>query len=254
MQFSKMHALGNDYIVMETENFDLSKIPWICDRRRGIGADGVLLVESSEICDFRMKIYNADGSRAQMCGNGIRCFAKYVYDKGLTSKTNLTIETDTGIRSVQLFIENEKKSSARVYMGRPTLYKEEGKYTTQTISLGNEHLVFYAKNLDLFPLEKIGPYFSKYPRFRDGVNVEVVKIIDEDSMEMRVWERGVGETLSCGTGACAAVVAACKEGLVKSKVIVKMKNGSLDVEWDLEENQVYLTGEAVHVFDGVIDV
>ena len=150
MQFSKMHALGNDYIVMEADKFDLSKIPRLCDRHRGIGADGILLVEASESCDFRMKIYNADGSRAQMCGNGIRCFAKYVYDKGLTSKTNLTIETDTGIRSVQLFIENEKKSSARVYMGRPTLYKEEGKYTTQTISLGNEHLVFYAKNLTYF--------------------------------------------------------------------------------------------------------
>ncbi len=244
MRFSKMHALGNDYVVVENwQSPQGEEIKRLCDRHLGVGADGVLVVHPSKEADFRMKIYNADGSAAKMCGNGIRCFAKYIYEKRLMRKNELFIETDSGIRQVELFVHEKKVVKARVNMGRP-ICKEDG-----FVSLGNDHIVMYTKNLDLFPLEKIGPCFS-----RESVNVEVVQIVDKNTICMRVWERGVGETMACGTGACAAVVASCLERSVHPNVTVKMKNGCLEVEWDRKEDVVYLTGEAVHVFDGEIHV
>lgn len=275
MNFTKMHALGNDYVVVngiqeqikDTRAFAKT----VCDRHFGIGADGVLIVKPSENADLKMEIYNMDGSRAQMCGNGIRCFAKYVYEYGLTDKVNMEIETDAGIRAVQLQLESNKVFSVSVDMGEPELDAHsipvavekdivinepiniKGKeYYMTAVSMGNPHAVIFVNDVHNFPVEVIGSAMEFHPQFPERVNTEFVKVINHKIVEMRVWERGVGETLACGTGACAVCVAGVLSGLTDEAVTVKLKRGNLYVKWDRSVNRVFLTGEAVHVFDGVL--
>ncbi len=275
MKFTKMHALGNDYVVINTfeEKIDeiVTFVRKVCDRHFGVGADGVLLVKASDIADFKMEIYNADGSRAQMCGNGIRCFAKYVYENGLTIKTNFYIETDAGIREVKLHIKNDMIKEVSVDMGAPilesqkipvTIEKEivvnesiivKGKeYQMTCVSMGNPHAIIWVNDVDNFPIDVVGMAMEYHPRFPERVNTEFVEIVNQKTVKMRVWERGVGETLACGTGASAVCVAGVLCGLTDEEVTVKLKRGNLHVKWEKEANRVILTGEAVKVFDGVI--
>lgn len=275
MNFTKMHALGNDYVVVngiqeqikDTRAFAKT----VCDRHFGIGADGVLIVKPSENADLKMEIYNMDGSRAQMCGNGIRCFAKYVYEYGLTDKVNMQIETDAGIKEVQLQIESNKVFSVSVDMGEPELDAHsipvaaekdivinepiniKGKeYYMTAVSMGNPHAVIFVNDVHNFPVEVIGSAMEFHPKFPERINTEFVRVVNNKTVEMRVWERGVGETLACGTGACAVCVAGVLSGLTDEDVTVKLRRGNLYVKWDRSANRVFLTGEAVRVFDGVL--
>lgn len=275
MKFTKMHALGNDYVVINTfiETIDdiVTFVRKVCDRHFGIGADGVLLVKASDVAEFKMEIYNADGSRAQMCGNGIRCFAKYVYDYNLTTKETFEIETDAGIREVKLHIKNDKIREVTVDMGAPILEPQlipviwekdivvnepilvKGKeYQMTCVSMGNPHAVIWVNDVENFPIEVTGMAMEYHARFPERVNTEFVQIINHKTVKMRVWERGVGETLACGTGASAVCVAGVLCGLTDEEVTVKLKRGNLHVRWDRNSNRVMLTGEAVKVFDGVI--
>lgn len=274
MNFTKMHGLGNDYVYVncfreKVENTaELAKK--ISDRHFGIGSDGLILIKPSARADFAMEIYNADGSEAKMCGNGIRCLGKYVYEYGLTKKTNLTVETRSGIRKLTLQTELEKVSSVCVDMGTPRLnahsipilsekdlvlddsIQVRGKeYRMTGISMGNPHAVVYVENLSDFPVEEVGRAFEYHPRFPERINTEFCRVLGRGRIEMRVWERGAGETLACGTGACAAVVASVLNDLTDEEVIVKLVGGELLIKWDRSVNHVYMTGPAVRVFDGV---
>lgn len=277
MKFTKMQGLGNDYIYVNcleqmVENpEEVSRI--VSDRHFGIGSDGLILICPSETADFRMVMYNADGSEGAMCGNGIRCVGKYVYDHGLTDKTELAIETKSGIRYLRLYTENGKVVRVRVNMGsperraalipiiseQPQVQEEEieaaGSVWKMTgVSMGNPHAVVpYDGDLAAMELEKIGPAFENHDRFPDRINTEFIKVLDSHTIQMRVWERGSGETLACGTGACAVAVAALWNHWVEdSAVTVRLRGGELTVEWDQKENIVYMTGPAVTVFEGEI--
>lgn len=275
MKFTKMHGLGNDYVYVNcfeetvTDPAAVSRI--VSDRHFGIGSDGLILIKPSPKADFEMDIYNADGSRAKMCGNGIRCVAKYVYDYGLTDQTEIRVDTQSGVKTLQLTVENGKVSAVRVNMGSPILEAAKvpflcekdtaiaepievaGKeWLVTAVSMGNPHAVYFVDDVQSLDLEKIGPAFEFHEAFPDRVNTEFVKVLDEHTIEMRVWERGSGETLACGTGSCAAAVAAILNGCVKEHVTVRLMGGSLDIFWDRAANQVYMTGPAVTVFDGEI--
>lgn len=279
MKFTKMQGCGNDYVYVNgfVEKLDCEAKPDIVrrlsDRHFGIGGDGVIFINPSEIADFEMEMFNADGTRAQMCGNGIRCVAKYVYDYGLTDKTSLTIESFGAIKYIDLTVENGKVSLVRVNMGAPILIAKdvpvlseneqvideeievEGNvYRMTCVSMGNPHAIVYMDDVKDLDIEKIGPFFENHKRFPERVNTEFVKVIDRNTVEMRVWERGTGETLACGTGCCAIAVACILNGLTDSKVTVKVLGGELLCEWDREANLVYMTGPAVSVFDGEINV
>lgn len=283
MKFTKMQGCGNDYIYVNgfVEKLESERKPEIVrklsDRHFGIGGDGVIFINPSPIADFEMEMFNADGTRAQMCGNGIRCVAKYVYDNGLTDKTSLTIESFGKIKYIDLTLENDKVSMVRVNMGEPILKAEDipviseneqvvdeeievdGKvYRMTCVSMGNPHAVVFVDGVkDLkndFAIEQIGPSFENHKRFPERTNTEFVKVIDRSHVEMRVWERGTGETLACGTGCCATVVACIINGLTDNKVTVKLLGGELLCEWDRENNLVYMTGPAVSVFEGEIQV
>lgn len=283
MKFTKMQGCGNDYIYVNgfVEKLESERKPEIVrklsDRHFGIGGDGVIFINPSPIADFEMEMFNADGTRAQMCGNGIRCVAKYVYDNGLTDKTSLTIESFGKIKYIDLTLENDKVSMVRVNMGEPILKAEDipviseneqvvdeeievdGKvYRMTCVSMGNPHAVVFVDGVkDLkndFAIEQIGPFFENHKRFPERTNTEFVKVIDRSHVEMRVWERGTGETLACGTGCCATVVACIINGLTDNKVTVKLLGGELLCEWDRENNLVYMTGPAVSVFEGEIQV
>ncbi len=284
MRFTKMQGLGNDYVYVncfqeKVEN-PSETAKRISDRHFGVGADGLILIGPSEQADFEMAMYNADGSRGEMCGNGIRCVAKYVYDYGLTDKTSISVETLGGIKYLDLTIEDGKAVLVRVDMGRPELRAREipiiceaadgesaadeaqvidepivvggMEYSMTGVSMGNPHAVVFLEDVEGFDIEKIGPKFENHERFPRRINTEFVRIIDRERIEMRVWERGSGETLACGTGACAAVVASILNGLAGRKVTVKLKGGDLLVEWDQESGKVYMTGPAEVVFDGEI--
>ncbi|EOS80684.1 diaminopimelate epimerase [Dorea sp. 5-2] len=284
MRFTKMQGLGNDYVYVncfqeKVEN-PSETAKRISDRHFGVGADGLILIGPSEQADFEMAMYNADGSRGEMCGNGIRCVAKYVYDYGLTDKTSISVETLGGIKYLDLTIEDGKAVLVRVDMGRPELRAREipiiceaadgesaadeaqvidepivvggMEYRMTGVSMGNPHAVVFLEDVEGFDIEKIGPKFENHERFPRRINTEFVRIIDRERIEMRVWERGSGETLACGTGACAAVVASILNGLAGRKVTVKLKGGDLLVEWDQESGKVYMTGPAEVVFDGEI--
>ena len=273
MRFTKMQGLGNDYVYVDCfketieDPSKLAKV--ISDRHFGVGSDGLILICPSDKADFEMKMYNADGSRGEMCGNGIRCVAKYVYDYGLTDKTHISVETLGGIKYLDLTVENGKVALVKVDMGNPILTPEQVpviadgesavdepicvdgvEYRMTCVSMGNPHAVVYMEDVDNLDIEKIGPSFENHERFPNRVNTEFVKVLDRETAQMRVWERGSGETLACGTGACAVAVACILNGLTDNKVRVKLLGGDLLIEWDKEQDTVYMTGPAEIVFDG----
>ena len=275
MIFTKMHGLGNDYVCINCFRERVEDPPGfaraLCDRHYGIGADGLILICPSKVSDFKMEIYNSDGSVAGMCGNGIRCLGKYVYDYGLTGKETLSIETKSGIRNMHLQIQDGKACGAMVDMGVPRLNAhsipilsekdlvindpievQEKSYRMTGISMGNPHAVIFSEEINGIPLEETGRELEFHPRFPERANIEFCHVTARDRMEVRVWERGVGETLACGTGACAAVVASVLNDLTDEEVIVKLLGGELSVRWDRKVNHVFLEGPSVKVFDGVL--
>ena len=275
MIFTKMHGLGNDYVCINCFRERVEDPPGfaraLCDRHYGIGADGLILICPSKVSDFKMEIYNSDGSVAGMCGNGIRCLGKYVYDYGLTGKETLSIETKSGIRNMHLQIQDGKACGAMVDMGVPRLNAhsipilsekdlvindpievQEKNYRMTGISMGNPHAVIFSEEINGIFLEETGRELEFHPRFPERANIEFCHVTARDRMEIRVWERGVGETLACGTGACAAVVASVLNDLTDEEVIVKLLGGELSVRWDRKVNHVFLEGPAVKVFDGVL--
>ena len=274
MEFTKMQGLGNDYVYVncfkeKVENPSEVAIK-VSDRHFGIGSDGLILIKPSDVADFEMEMYNADGSRGEMCGNGIRCVAKYVYDYGLTDKTSISVETLAGIKYLDLTIEHGKVALVKVDMGTPILKPElipivadgdtvidepimvGGKeYRMTGVSMGNPHDVVFIDDVKNLEIEKIGPLFENHERFPNRINTEFVKVLNRKTVEMRVWERGSGETLACGTGACAVAVACILNGLTENVVTVKLLGGDLKIEWDREKDTVYMTGPAAVSFDGV---
>lgn len=278
IEFSKYQATGNDFIMIN----DLDKririssqlVAKLCDRHFGIGADGLILIRPSEKCSFAMVYYNADGSLAEMCGNGIKCLAKYVYDHSLTPKSDLLIETAAGDREISLIKESEVVVDIRVDMGSPRFSRKEIpmlgdvveaevinqpltiKETTLQVtclSVGNPHCVIFVEDTESVAVRKVGPIIEKLPVFPEKINVEFVQVLGPREIRVRVWERGVGETLACGTGACASVVASFRNNLTARKATVHLKGGDLKVEWS-ENNHIYLTGPAEEVFRGVVEV
>ena len=275
MKFTKMHGIGNDYVYVncfqEKVDNPSEVAKFVSDRHFGVGSDGLILIKPSQIADCEMDMYNLDGSQGAMCGNGIRCVAKYVYDYGIVPKTTLRIATKSGIKELNLTVENGKVSLVRVNMGSPILeaskipvVSDQSQAVNQPIkvnghtyyftgvSMGNPHAVVYLDDVDNLDIEKIGPAFEKHPVFPDRVNTEFVKVIDRKTLKMRVWERGSGETLACGTGACAVAVSSILNNLTGEEVSVKLLGGDLKIHWDRLENLVYMTGPATTVFDGEI--
>ncbi len=278
MKFTKMHGIGNDYVYVncfkeQVENPGELAIR-VSDRHFGIGSDGLILIKPSKWADFEMAMYNADGSEGAMCGNGIRCVAKYVYDYGLTDQTRIRVDTKSGIKVLDLTIgEDGKVSFVRVNMGSPELTAakipiisereqvvaepvEVGgvTYAITGVSMGNPHAVVYLEDVKGLDIEKVGPLFEHHERFPDRINTEFIRVTDRENLEMRVWERGSGETLACGTGACAAAVASMVNGYTEDEVTVHLLGGDLRVRWDREENLVYMTGPAAVAFEGEIDL
>lgn len=277
MKFTKMHGLGNDYVYVNCFEEKIDNPPavarFVSDRHFGIGSDGLIMINPSKTADFEMEMYNADGSRGEMCGNGIRCVAKYVYDYGLTDKTQISVETLGGIKYLDLTVEDGKVSLVKVDMGKPELEADlipiisereqvidepievDGKeYHMTGVSMGNPHAVIYVDDVKGLDLEKIGPKFENHERFPKRINTEFVHCIDRQTVEMRVWERGSGETLACGTGACAVAVSSILNNLTDTQVTVELLGGDLQIEWDREKDRVFMTGPATVVFDGVIDI
>ena len=277
MEFVKMEGCGNDYVYVNgftTKIENPSKAAEIVsDRHFGIGSDGLIVINPSEVADFKMSMYNADGSEGKMCGNGIRCVAKYVYDYKLTDKNVITVETLSGIKTLLLNVEDEKVKTVRVNMGKPILSSVdipvvhekkkvvdepiligEKEYRITCVSMGNPHAITFVDDTDGLNIEKIGPWFENNKIFPERVNTEFIQIIDRNTIKMRVWERGSGETLACGTGACASVVACVLNGLTENKVTVKLLGGDLTIEYDTEKDTVYMTGPAKIVFTGNIDI
>ena len=275
MKFTKMHGIGNDYVYVncfeESVKNPAEVSKFVSDRHFGIGSDGLILISPSAIADFRMNIYNADGSQAEMCGNGIRCVAKYVYDYGLTDKTEISVETLAGIKYLRLQTENGKVASVEVNMGAPILEPKEipvaveespvvnvpvevkGKiYHMTCVSMGNPHAIIFMNNVKDLDIEAIGPYFENHTVFPKRTNTEFVEVLDRNTVNMRVWERGSDETLACGTGACATTVACILNDKTENEVTVHLLGGDLKIRWDREANQVYMTGPATVVFDGEI--
>lgn len=278
IKFTKMHGLGNDYVYMDCTKSgvpdnvsDLAQ--FVSNRHFGIGSDGLILICASDICDFRMKMYNADGSEAQMCGNGIRCVGKFVYDKGLTQKTNITVETLAGVKVLDLNVKNDKVETVKVDMGEPileaikipviadekevvknlkiTALDKEFKFTC--VSMGNPHAITIVENVDSFDVEKYGSILEIDRHFPEKANIEFTQIIDRNTVKMRVWERGSGETMACGTGACATTVACILNGFIEDEVTVKLLGGDLNIKWNKEDNHIYMTGPATTVFEGEIE-
>lgn len=275
MKFTKMHGIGNDYVYVncfeESVKNPAEVSKFVSDRHFGIGSDGLILISPSAIADFRMNIYNADGSQAEMCGNGIRCVAKYVYDYGLTDKTEISVETLAGIKYLRLQVENGKVASVEVNMGAPILEPKEipvaveespvvnvpvevkGKiYHMTCVSMGNPHAIIFMNNVKDLDIAAIGPYFENHTVFPKKTNTEFVEVLDRNTVNMRVWERGSDETLACGTGACATTVACILNDKTENEVTVHLLGGDLKIRWDREANQVYMTGPATVVFDGEI--
>lgn len=277
MKFTKMHGTGNAYIyvngLVETiENPSEFAIQY-SDRHKGIGSDGLVMILASETCDFRMRMFNADGSESEMCGNASRCIGKYVYDKGLTNKTTLTLETLAGVKVLQLFIGvDQKVEKVTVDMGEPILdaalipvtsdknrvineplaFNSEIQYNITTVSMGNPHAVIFTTDILQLDLPKIGPVIENATIFTRRTNTEFIEVLTNNHVKMRVWERGSGETMACGTGACASVVAGVLNGLISRRTTVELLGGELTIEWKEEDNHVYLTGGATTVFEGEI--
>lgn len=283
ISFTKMHGLGNDYIYINRLNdkniIADDRIPsltrYLSSRHFGIGADGVIFIEESKIADFKMSIYNKDGSEAQMCGNGIRCFAKYVYENKLTYKKTITIETISGIKQAYLQIDREGNlTEITICMGEPILelakLKEEGiineiindkinikiedmSFCIIPVSMGNPHAVVFVNDVEKFNVKKYGAIIEKDISFPEKTNVEFVQIIDRRYIKLRVWERGAGETLACGTGACAAFAVCVSKGYTRRNITANLPGGNLKINWNLQDNKIYMTGIATKVFDGEIE-
>ncbi|MDR1131979.1 MAG: diaminopimelate epimerase [Oscillospiraceae bacterium] len=273
MKFTKMQGCGNDYVYVNCFEETVSDRPGlsirVSDRHFGIGSDGLVCICPSDAADFKMDMYNADGSSAQMCGNGIRCVGKYVFDKGLTDKTTLRIETASGIKTLGLNIEDGTVKTVRVEMGSPELrpqyipIAEHGRrfinrsvivgdeaYFVTALAVGNPHAVVFVPDTDALDLKTLGPRFENHPLFPERVNTEFVQVLDKHTLKMRVWERGSGETLACGTGATAALVAAALNGHTGDSATVRLLGGELFIVWDRAGSTLYMTGPAVTVFDG----
>lgn len=279
MKFTKMQGIGNDYVYVncfeETVKDPAAVARYVSDRHFGIGSDGLILIKPSDIADCEMDMYNLDGSQGAMCGNGIRCVAKYVYDYGIVKKENISVSTKSGIKYLDLTVRDGKVALVRVNMGSPVLtasqipvvssteeminapLKVNGEtYYITAVSMGNPHAIVYMADVDHLDIGEIGPYFENHMAFPDRVNTEFVEVLDDHTLKMRVWERGSGETLACGTGACAVAVASILNGHVDGEkpVTVKLLGGDLEIFWDRQENLVYMTGPAATVFDGEIDL
>lgn len=279
IKFTKMHGLGNDYVYVDCtkrtgqlihNESDLAR--YVSDRHFGIGSDGLILICDSDVADFKMRMFNYDGSEAEMCGNGIRCVGKFVYDKGLTKRDLITIETLAGIKVLKLNIIDQKVDTVRVDMGEPILKPEkipviseedivknlninidERKFKFTCVSMGNPHAITVVDNVEKFDIERFGKVLEHDNHFPKRANIEFIELIDRNNIKMRVWERGAGETLACGTGACASVVGCCLNEYTDRKVTVQLLGGKLDIEWSKQDNHVYMTGSATTVFEGSIE-
>jgi len=281
MRFTKMHGLGNDYVYVDAFVERVDDRPavarFVSDRRFGIGADGLILICPSKTADFRMEMYNADGSRGEMCGNGIRCCAKYVHDRRGFRKPRLTAETDAGVKELDLVIEGGKVTAVRVNMGAPILERskipmlgpsgsendrvvaeqlhvQDRVFPVTAVSMGNPHCVLFVEDPERFPVETVGRVIENLPMFPNRTNVEFVKVVSRTEVVQRTWERGSGETFACGTGACGVMVAGRLNGLLDAKATIHLKGGDLLVEWEGEGAPVYKTGPAVEVFRGEVDL
>ena len=277
MKFTKMQGLGNDYVYVNCFKETIENPPEmakkVSNRNFGIGSDGLIMINPSDVADFEMEMYNADGSRSEMCGNGIRCVGKYVYNYGLTEKEHISVETLAGIKYLDLTVEDGKVKLVKVDMGSPELVPENipivadgnrvidepinvngTEYRMTGVSMGNPHAVVYVEDVKGLDIETIGPAFENHERFPNRVNTEFVKVLDRNTVEMRVWERGSGETMACGTGACAVAVACILNGFTEDKVTVKLLGGDLQIEWDKEADKIYMTGPAEVSFDGEINL
>ena len=278
IRFTKMQGCGNDYVYINgfTEKVPQEKKPefvrFASDRHFGIGGDGVIFINPSDKADFEMEMYNADGTRAEMCGNGIRCVAKYVHDKGLTDQTQFSIVSGGKVKYMDLTVENGITKAIRVDMGEPILTAAEvpvvskneqsvdeeivvdnEKYRMTCVSMGNPHAVVFVDSTADFPLEQIGPHFENHERFPRRTNTEFVEVVSPEYVKMRVWERGTGETLACGTGCCATAVACVLNGKTGRKVTVEVLGGALTIQWDEKTNHIFMTGPAEFVFDGELE-
>ena len=293
VRFTKMEGCGNDYVYISGFDYpiDAEKKPVLVqklsDRHFGIGGDGVIFINPSKIADFEMEMWNADGTRGEMCGNGIRCVGKFVYDNGMTNEKEITVESFGKVKYLTLYTEEkdgkEMVTSVRVNMGEPileageipvaasdspvvaqkihiplevigNLEEADGDYEMTCVSMGNPHAVVYIDSTDDLDIEKIGPLFENHKRFPNRTNTEFVEIVDKEHVKMRVWERGSGETLACGTGCCAVCVAGVLNGFTAPKLEVRVLGGALLIEWDREENLVWMTGPATTVFEGTISI
>ena len=277
MKFTKMHGIGNDYVYIDCFKEEVKNpealAKFVSNRNFGVGSDGLILIRPSGQADFRMEIYNSDGSQAEMCGNGIRCVGKYVYDNGLTDKTEITVDTLGGIKHLKLTVEDGKVSLVRVNMGEPVLepkkipvrYEENpvvnvpinvnGKeYRISCVSMGNPHAVVFMNHVKDLDIRMIGPCFENHPRFPKRINTEFVEVVDRQNVNMRVWERGSEETLACGTGACAVTVACVLNGKTDNQITVHLLGGDLQIEWARASNQISMTGPATTVFTGELCV
>ena len=276
MKFTKMQGAGNDYVYINgfTEHVEdkVTFVKWISDRHFGVGSHGAIFINPSETADFEMEMYNADGSRSEMCGNGIRCVGKYVYDHGLTDKKEITVESFGRIKYLTLYPGRDGRiESVRVNMGAPVLKGGEipvridkdtvigepitvngTEYRMTCVSMGNPHAVVFIDDTDNLDIESVGPLFENHELFPNRTNTEFVQVIDKSHVKMRVWERGTGETLACGTGCCATTVACILNGLTDDEVTVKVLGGEIIVKWDRENNLIYMTGPAVTTFEGEI--
>ena len=277
IKFTKMQGLGNDYVYMDAihqkiEN-ESSLAQFVSNRHFGIGSDGLILICKSDIADFKMRMFNSDGSEAEMCGNGIRCVGKFVYDKGLTDKTTVTIETLAGIKTLELNTKDGKVETVKVDMGEPILTPKEipvisdeepvknlmleaegRKFKFTCVSMGNPHAITEVEDTEKFDVEKYGKVLEIDKAFPNKTNVEFIQFVDKNHVKMRVWERGAGETLACGTGACATAVACYLNGKTDRNVEVELLGGKLYIEWNEENNHIYMTGPAVTVFEGMLEI
>lgn len=270
IKFTKMQGLGNDYVYIDAIHQNIENrtylAQFVSNRNFGVGSDGLILVEKSDSADFKMTMFNSDGSQAEMCGNGIRCVAKFVYDKGLTDKTNLKIETLAGIKILLLNVKDGKVEIVRVDMGEPILeptkipvmattnhvkieaYDKKIDFTC--VSMGNPHAVTIVDDVKNFDVKKYGKDIEVNKIFPQKANIEFAEIVDRNTIKMRVWERGTGETLACGTGSCATAVACALNGVTDRNVVIELLGGNLEIEWNENDNHVYMTGPAVTVFEG----
>ena len=276
IKFTKMHGLGNDYVYIDAIHQNIenesSLAQFVSNRNFGVGSDGLILICKSDVADFKMRMFNSDGTEAEMCGNGIRCVGKFVYDKGFTNKTTVTIETLAGIKQLDFNLQNNKVKTVRVDMGEPILEPsnipvisdempvknlklkaEDKEFIFTCVSMGNPHAITVVNNVKEFDVQRYGKILEIDKVFPKKTNVEFVEIIDNENIKMRVWERGAGETLACGTGACATAVSCNLNGLTDRKVNIELLGGTLQIEWDKQNNHVYMTGPAVTAFEGELE-